>query len=186
MKRIYLVFVAVLMGVTANAQIEGLDEIELLGTWYVMDRAGIFNNAQFPVYNNERKRPKAFTFTDNDNSSIEWEFAGGPSVQQYPGYWITHTSARYVLHLITRLGYDGYTSLSLLNFVVTQFDGSTMTLQTYSGDGTLYLTKDTSAGVNAARIDAPKGTAYTIAGIKLPTPEKVKGVVIQNGRKVIK
>lgn len=187
MKRIYFVFALALLCLTANAQVENLDEVELLGTWSVTDATGIFNNAQYPVYNNERKRPTAITFADNANSVIAWQFASGIDNQYYPGYWITHTSNRYVLHMATRLGYDGYTSLSLLNFVVTRFDGGMMSLQTLSGDGTLHLTKDTSAGVSAARMDAPdNGKAYGLNGVELPTPDAATGIVIQGGKKILK
>ena len=187
MKKIWLVFALALLCLTANAQVENLDEVELLGTWNVTDAAGIFNNAQYPVYNNERKRPTAITFADNANSYIAWQFASGIENQYYPGYWITHTSNRYILHMATRLGYDGYTSLSLLNFVVTRFGDGMMSLQTLTGDGTLHLTKDTSAGVSAARMDAPANSkAYDLNGVELPTPDAAEGIVIQGGKKILK
>lgn len=185
MKHTLLYIMLLTVSLTANAQIENLDEIELLGTWNVIDKAGIFNTAQFPVYNSERKRPAAFVFADNSDSAVAWEFASGIEYQYYPGYWLTHTSDRYILHMATRLGYNGYTSLSLLNFIVTRFSDNTMTLQTYSGDGTLYLTKDTSAGVRSVSMDAGENSkAYLLNGSV--APENSKGVVITDGKKVIR
>ena len=185
MKHTILYIILLTASLTANAQIENLDEIELLGTWNVVDKAGVFNTIQFPIYNNERKRPTAFVFADNSDSAIAWEFASGIDYQYYPGYWLTHTSDKYILHMVTRLGYDGYTSLSLLNFVVTRFSDNNMTLQTYSGDGTLYLTKDTSAGVRSVITDSlDNSKAYLLNGSV--APENSKGVIITGGKKTIK
>ncbi len=185
MKRILFFLLLLTISLTANAQIENLDEIELLGTWNVVDKAGIFNTSQFPVYNSERKRPVSITFSDNNNSIITWEYASGTDYQLYPGYWLSHTSNRYILHMVSRIGYDGYTSLSLLNFVVTKFSNGTMTLTTYDGNGTIYLAKENSTGVRAVSdSNRENGKDYQLNGSV--AAENAKGVIISDGIKIVR
>ena len=181
----HLIIIAPLaFGINASAQIENLDEIEIMGEWNVVNSDGCFYG-KLPIYNNEYKRPISFTFNDNDDTIIGWEYAVGTSYLRYAGYWITHNSDRYILHILANVDYDGHTGPSLLNFVITRFGNDEMTLQTLSGDGNLYLNKNTSANIqNVYNAKSENNKIYSINGIELSEP--VKGINIQNGKKFIK
>lgn len=182
----HLIFIAFLVfGINASAQIENIDEIGIMGEWNVVNSDGCFYG-KLPIYNNEYKRPISFTFNDNDNTIVGWEFAdGNPSYSRYAGYWITHNSDRYILHILANVDYDGYTGPSLLNFVITRFGNDEMTLQTLTGDGNLYLNKNTSANIqNAHNTKSENNKIYSVNGIELSEP--VKGINIQSGKKFIK
>lgn len=183
----HLIILALLaFGINASAQIENLDEVEIMGEWNVVNYDGCFYG-KLPIYNNEYKRPMSFVFKDNATTLIGWEFAdGGIQYYKYGGYWITHVSDKYILHILANIDYDRYTGPSLLNFVVTKFDDNTMTLQTLSKDGNLYLNKNTSSGINGVYADdkTENNKIYSINGIEESEP--VKGVYIQNGKKYIK
>lgn len=102
-------------------------------------------------------------------------------------YWLTHTSERYILHILSYQSYSGSTGrreMSALKFVVTRFENDEMTLQTLSGNGAMYLIKDTSSGISAIGLNvARNNNAYTLNGTK--APPTTKGVIIQNGKKQI-
>lgn len=188
MKKILSFLLLLTLGISASAQIENLDEVELLGNWNVVSGDGIFTG-RLPIYNGAYKRPSAFNFKDNTESVIKWEYVGPDyDYEYYADFWITHTSERYILHILSYQSYSGSIGLheiSALKFVVTRFENGEMTLQTLSGDGTMYLTKDTPAGVSAIRSNnANNGNVHTLGGVELPQA-MVKGVIIQNGKKYI-
>lgn len=187
MQKILCLLLFLTFGISANAQVENLDEVELLGNWAVVRGDGIFTG-RLPIYNGAYKRPAAFTFNDNTESIVKWEYAGPDySDEYYSDFWITHTSERYILHILSYQSYSGSTGLremSALKFVVTRFENGEMTLQTLSGDGTMYLIKDTSSGVSAVGSNvARNNNAYTLNGME--AAPGTKGVIIQNGKKHI-
>ena len=178
MKRIYLVFALALLTMTANAQnyVIDLDEIALLGTWNV---SGSFGSFRF----NDKGTIKTIEFADGNYTKFTY-LDGTETVDVFfKGYWVTVAKTdKYFLHLLPWNGNE-----SILNFRISEFDNGTMTLKTYDGAGTIILAKDTSAGVSAARMDAPaNGKAYSINGVELPTPDAATGIVIQGGKKILK
>ena len=186
MKRSILFIVFALIIGKAWAQVENLDEVEIMGEWNVVDGDGIFTG-RLPIYHNTYKKPMSFTFKDNDYTIVGWEYAdGNPSYSKYAGYWITHNSERYILHILCDDDYDiGSPNMSLLNFIITQYSGSTMTLQTLSGDSNLYLNKNTASNIETVKTQVPENNKiYTINGVEVSEP--VKGINIKNGKKFIK
>ena len=96
------------------------------------------------------------------------------------GYFVTHSSNRVILHIIPET--QGHV---WLNFVVTEYDNGKLTLETLSGDGTLYLKKQETNGVQAARVDAPAdGRTYTLNGTE--AAGQTRGIVIQDGKKTVR
>ena len=188
MKKILIMFAFLAIGMSAKAQVENLDEVELLGTWEYVSGDGIFTG-RLPIYNNNYRKPVGFTFNDNQASMIKWEYAGeNYDYQQYGGYWVSHTSERYILHILSNQSYSsGETrqgDVTTINFVVTKFVNGEMMLQTLSGDGTLCLKKQTASSVSSVEADAKaSGKAYTLGGVE--TTPTVKGIVIQDGKKHI-
>ncbi len=188
MKKILFTLALLTLGMSASAQVENLDEVELLGSWNVTDGDGIFTG-RLPIYHNSYRKPVAFTFNDNKASAIRWEYAGPDyDWQQIPGFWVSHTSDRYILHFLLNTDYStGGDGLSVLNFVVTQFSNGAMTLQTLSGDGTMQLSKEETASVRSLSPDTTaNGKAYDLNGVELLTPDTAKGIVIQNGKKTVR
>ncbi len=75
MKKFLFTIALSALGMGASAQIENLDEVELLGSWNVTSSDGIFDG-RLPIYYNGYKKPVAFTFNDNTYSFVKWEWAG--------------------------------------------------------------------------------------------------------------
>lgn len=174
MKRILFALALVLATLTANAQhyVIDLDEIALLGTWNVTGSFGQFKFNKGSI--------KAFQFADGNYTKITFEDGTQTTDWIFKGYWITTVKTNNcLLHLLPWNGGE-----SIVNFKIQDFEGDAMTLTTYDGAGTIVLAKDTSAGVRATRTDAPKGKAYGLNGVELPTPDAATGIVIQNGKKV--
>lgn len=188
MIKMLLAFAFLALGTSAKAQVENLDEVELLGTWEYVSGDGIFTG-RLPIYNNSYRKPVGFTFNDNQASVIKWEYVGESyDYQQYGGYWVSHTSERYILHILSDQSYSsGETrqgDITTINFVVTKFANGEMILQTLSGDGTLSLKKQTASSVSSVETGAKsKGKAYTLNGVE--TSPSTKGIVIQDGKKRI-
>lgn len=102
---------------TANAQRDKLDEVELLGVWKVERADGMFSGP-LPNYDNEYKRPVSFSFNDGKVSFVEWEFIdGGTNWHQYLGYWVTHSSGKVILNML-----PANRNNVLLHFVVASYD----------------------------------------------------------------
>lgn len=60
-----------------------------------------------------------------------------------------------------------------------------MILQTLSGNGTLYLKKQTASSVSSVKADAKaSGKSYTLDG--MTATDTTKGIIIQNGKKKIR
>ena len=180
MKKYLLTFIMLAVGMTANAQRSMLDEVELLGTWQVTEGAGIFTG-RFPIYNNAYQRPAGFTFNDGKTSFVTWEDVNlTPFDEAYDGYFVTHSSNRVILHIVPQTQGGVW-----LNFVVTDYDNDKLTLETLSGNGTLYLKKQETDDVQAAHADAPaNGRAYTLNGIE--ADGQTKGILIQDGKKTVR
>lgn len=170
MKRILFALTLIAATLTANAQ----TDIELLGTWNITGSWGDFKFNKGTI--------KAFQFADGNYTKIT--FVDGTQTIDwiFKGYWITTVKTNNcLLHLL-----PWNSDESIVNFKIQDFEGGAMTLTTYDGKGTIILAKDTSAGVDAARMDAPKGKAYGLNGVELPTPNAATGIVIRDGKKVVK
>lgn len=189
MKQLLIALAFLALGMSAKAQVENLDEVELLGTWEYVSSDGIFTG-RLPIYNNSYRKPVGFTFNDNQASVIKWEYAGDNyDYQQYGGYWVSHTSERYILHILSNQSYgSGETrqgDVTTINFVVSKFANGEMILQTLSGNGTLYLKKQSASSVSSVKADAKaSGKAYTLDGMN--ATDTTKGIIIQNGKKKIR
>ena len=60
-----------------------------------------------------------------------------------------------------------------------------MILQTLSGNGTLYLKRQSASSVSSVKADAKaSGKAYTLDG--MTATDTTKGIIIQNGKKKIR
>ena len=180
MKKILFTIAFLAVGMVASSQRSMLDEVELLGSWQVTEGFGIFTG-RLPIYNNSYQRPAGFSFKDGRVSYVSWEVATGDKyLEPYSGYFVTHSSNRVILHIIPET--QGHI---WLNFVVTEYDNGKLTLETLSGDGTLYLKKQETNGVQAARVDAPAdGRTYTLNGTV--AAGQTRGIVIQDGKKTVR
>lgn len=178
MKQVLLALALTLANLTAYAQyyVTSLDDIAIMGTWEMDNAVGNFN----PDFDSEYWDIKPVKFELNNSGYSSIHFADGKQ-WFFKGYWITKAQTdKYFLHLLPWNG-----GQSIVHFRITQFDNGKMILDTYSGNGRVELSKATS-GVQATRMDAPDSKAYGLNGVELPTPDNATGVVIQNGRKVIR
>lgn len=185
MKKLFLIFVLCLCAIQSKAQvITGLDEVALLGDWHATDYWGLWENLDY-------RWPMSIEFNDNKKTLIytmrsnEQDF----TILDFNGYWIGGTATgRYTLHFICRREYDSsYTGLSMVNFVIKNFDGEKLIIETYDGSGGATFSKDDS-GIENIKADAPEAssTLYNLNGISVKNPT-THGVYIQSdGKKIIK
>ena len=90
-------------------------------------------------------------------------------------------SKNNTLHFISSGSYRYST-----RFKIKAYDGNKLTLETFSGNGTLVLSKVVPSGVNAPqREDVPDEKYYSIDGKRLPSAPS-HGVYINNKKKYIK
>ncbi|MDO5395801.1 MAG: hypothetical protein Q4F07_07545 [Bacteroidales bacterium] len=154
-----------------------------MGEWYASNYWGVWENLgyRFPrqiIFNDCKK---SFIYTKR---SIEQDF----TILDFAGYWIGGTATgRYTLHFICRREYDSsYTGLSTVNFVIKSFDGSTLTIETYDGNGGATFSKNDS-GVDAISADPlvkEKEKTYNLNGVEVsnsPAP----GIYIRGREKVL-
>ena len=185
MKKIFIVIALCVCALTSKAQvIAGLDEVALLGEWNVTEYSGVWENIGY-------RWPMVIKFNDNKKSLIytkrssEQDF----SILDFNGYRIGGTATgRYTLHFICRREYDSsYTGLSMVNFVIKNFDGETLTIETYDGSGIATFSKENS-GIDDVNADTPEtsSTLYNINGMAVKNPTS-PGIYIQgDGKKVVK
>lgn len=185
MKKLLLIIALCICAFQSKAQvITGLDEVALMGEWNATDYWGVWENIGY-------RWPMTIQFNDGKESYIytkrsnEQDF----TILNFAGYWVGGTSTgRYTLHFICRREYDGiYTGLSLVNFVIKNFDGETLVLETYDGSGGATFSKDNS-GIDNVKTDATEAasTLYNLNGIVVKNPIS-PGIYIQgDGKKVIK
>lgn len=185
MRKALLIIALCVCALQSKAQvITGLDEIALLGDWKATDYWGVFENLSYswPVELRLKDCKKSLIYTKRSN---EQDF----SVLDFNGYWIGGTATgRYTLHLICRREYDSsYTGLSMVNFVIKNFDGQTLIIETYDGSGGATFSKDNS-GIGEVNVDTPEAssTLYNINGMIVKNPTR-PGVYIQgDGKKFVK
>lgn len=188
MKKLLLVLAICLCAIQSKAQIvTGLDEIALMGKWAVIECYGVWGSKGYSKYN----WPASIEFNDGRESYFWVKRFGEANLSSldFAGYWVSGTATnRYTLHFLRRRDYDNnYTGLAMINFVVKNFDGQTLTIETYDGNGTATYIKD-SAGVNDITAEAPDAevTTYNLNGLPVENPT-APGVYIQSdGKKVVK
>ena len=165
-----------------KANISDLDEVALLGNWNVRSLT------QCPE-NLGGYWPLTFSFKDNAVSRIRYADFSGPNLTEFMGYWIGGTiTGRRTLHLLFNHEYGShYHGLSVVNFVITGYNGQQLTLQTYDGKSQLILVKDSSSVSNIkVDDDVQNNTLYDLNGIPIENPT-TPGIYIQSdGKKVVK
>lgn len=75
----------------------------------------------------------------------------------------------------------------MVNFVIKNFDGETLIIETYDGGGGATFSKDDS-GIENVKADAPEAstTLYNLNGVSVKNPP-APGIYIQgDGKKVVK
>lgn len=175
MKQFMILAALIIFGLTANAQISNLDEIELQGNWEVIGFGGEFSNINVEYRGNT---PKTLELKDGNYTifrfpNTDWIFKG---------YWLSTTqSGKYILHLLPWNGDE-----SILNFVITKFDGGLLSVTTYDGNGWIEFKKQDISGIKQIPTNGTYNKTYTISGIEVTDTETAKGVLIQNGKKVFR
>lgn len=185
MKKIFIIAVLALGLATAKAQtIIGLDEVALMGNWKALEYWGVWENLgyKWPIELQLYDNRKSFIYAKSNSSA-------DPIILDFNGYWIGGTATgRYTLHFICRREYDSdYTGLSMVNFIIKNFNGNTLTIETYDGSGGATFTNENSS-ISEVRADSSEASTiiYNINGIKMENPT-TPGVYIRgNGEKFIK
>lgn len=185
MKKIIFALFLMLGSLPMGAQaITGLDEVALMGQWKASDYWGVWENLDY-------RWPVLIDFNDNKDSYIHTKRSAEtePTILRFNGYWLGGSdTGRYTLHLICRRDYDSNnTGLSMVNFVVKNFDGENLTIETYDGRGGATFAKG-SAASNAVNVDASEAssTLYNLSGMAVKNPTTY-GIYIQgDGKKIVK
>lgn len=185
MKKALLIIALCVCAFQSKAQIvTGLDEIALLGDWHATDYWGVWENLEFGW-------PVSMELNDGKQSYIQTKHntSTAPTVLDFGGYWVGGTATgRYTLHFICSRGYAGTSSvLSMVNFVVKNFDGQTLTIETYDGSGGATFSKGNS-GIESVGADTTEAdtTIYNLNGVVVKNPT-APGIYIQgDGKKIVK
>lgn len=160
---------------SVNAQINNLDEIELLGKWDVIGFGGTFSNIPFEYrYGNT---PKYLLFSDGNYTRFyfpnnDWIFKG---------YILSHTeTGKYILHL-----FPWDSANSIVNFIVTKFDDNELYLTTYDNKGWIEFRKSSSTdGIVKTSISQSTNTkTYNLSGVEVD--KNTLGIVVKNGNKIL-
>lgn len=184
MKKTILLLGVMLGALSAKAQIiAGLDEVALMGNWKATEYWGVWENLGY-------KWPTELQLNDGKNSLIytKSNSSTDPILLEFNGYWIGGTATgHYTLHFICRREYDStYTGLSMVNFVIKNFNGNSLTIETYDGSGGATFINDNS-GVNEVSADTPEAySIYNSNGIKIENPTAPGLYIRGNGDKFIK
>lgn len=175
MKNIILAFALLTVRMTISAQnyIDDLDNESLVGTWEVTSMSGTFRNFQY-----EDKEKTVSTIKFEDGQYTMMTFTDG-SQTMFRGYWVSCVRTdRYYLHMYP------WNSSSIVNFRVLQFHEGVLTLVSYDRMGTMYLKKQETNDVASVRAEAKTDTTtYNMAGV--PVPKSTKGIIIQDGKKLL-
>lgn len=174
MKKV-LTTLLLMLAMSANAQINNLDEIEIQGKWDVYGFGGSFSN--FPFEYRLGNTPKYLELKDGNYTRFyfpnnDWMFKG---------YWLSCSqTGKYILHLLP------WNSESVVNFVVTMFDNGLLHLSTYDEKGWIELRKSDTDGIENVSVDTSKADIkrYNLNGIEVG--ENAKGIVISKGKKQLK
>lgn len=184
MKKAFIVIALCVCALQSKAQvITGLDEIALLGDWRATDYWGVWENLEYGW-------PVSMQLNDGKQSYIQTKRNNGDNpVLDFGGYWVGGTATgRYTLHFICSRGYAGTSSvLSMVNFVVKNFDGETLIIETYDGSGGATFSKDNS-GIENVKADTPEASSalYNLKGMAVKNPT-APGIYIQgDGKKIVK
>ena len=177
MKKILFTIAFLAVGMVASAQnfIDDLDNESLLGTWEATSMTGTFHS-----FNNEDRSKTVSSIKFSDGNYTMITFTDG-SQTLFKGYWVTcGRTDRYYLHMA-----PWNSGNSFVNFRVLQFHEGVLTIVSYDRMGTMYLKKQETNSVQAARADASAdGRTYTLNGTE--AAGQTRGIVIQDGKKTVR
>lgn len=177
MKKILFTIALLTLGMGANAQVENLDEIALLGKWNVLSRSGEFNPWGVSFGNN---KPNFLSFDDGNFTMARFS---SEAIIYFKGYWVTKSGTEnYFLHMMP---WDA--DQPIAHFRVRKFYRGELELETYDGKNWYNLFNEHGAAVRSVPADTTANAkAYNLGGVELPTPDAAKGIVIQGGKKTVR
>ena len=185
MKKAILITLMLCVVCQLKAQvIAGLDEVALLGTWKSANYSGVWENIGYSW-------PLNIEFNDNGNSfiTVKSNRETEPRRLVFNGYWLGGTATgRCTLHFICQREYDSNDfGLSMVNYVVKSFDGETLIIETYDGNGIAEFTKDNSS-IENVKADLPEASDmfYNLNGVSVKCPSAPGLYIKGDGTKVVK
>ena len=191
MKQLLILLALCFASLSANAQIKSeLNETNLLGGWSTRQYVDDCDNI-WPAMHDMCL--SGFTFKDDGISIVHVTNRSGSTSYWIPfyGYIIGGYSlnSRPTLHFI-QLVNDGpwhFDTPNQLNFVITAFDGETLTVKSYDGKHGMILHKDTSAAPTTAADAAQTPTRlYDLNGRPVSNPDAHGFFIQSDGKKILK
>ena len=208
MKRFYLFVALLASSISVFAQDVDIDETDLIGWWTQVSKSGEFTS--YKKYENDpdysRQTPEALLFYDEPNIKVNDDSLGvayycdknypirkyneqtGEYVLtgEYGEYWLYAGMRDYFISKNNILHIYLWGTHYALRYKILAFDGSTMTLETMNGKGTIVFSKAQPSEVRAIKSNADENeTYYSLDGIRL-SAEPRTGIFIKNKRKYIK
>ena len=208
MKRFYLFVALLASSISVFAQDVDIDETDLIGRWTQVSKSGEFTS--YKKYENDpdysRQTPEALLFYDEPNIKVNDDSLGvayycdknypirkyneqtGEYVLtgEYGEYWLYAGMRDYFISKNNILHIYLWGTHYALRYKILAFDGSTMTLETMNGKGTIVFSKAQPSEVRAIKSNADENeTYYSLDGIRL-SAEPRTGIFIKNKRKYIK
>ena len=163
----------------AYTQEVDIDERDLVGSWNRVEAQGTFDGYPY-VSGPVAMRFKDATSQYSDSTAVLYYYNNDNQLTKYGAcdYFISKNNT---LHFISSGSYRYST-----RFKIKAYDGNKLTLETFSGNGTLILSKVVPSSVSAPqRENVPDDKYYTIDGKQLPSAPR-RGVYINNKKKYIK
>ena len=208
MKRFYLFVALLASSISVFAQDVDIDETDLIGRWTQVSKSGEFTS--YKKYENDpdysRQTPEALLFYDEPNIKVNDDSLGvayycdknypirkyneqtGEYVLtgEYGEYWLYAGMRDYFISKNNILHIYLWGTHYALRYKILAFDGSTMTLETMNGKGTIVFSKAQPSEVRAIKSNADEDEAYySLDGMRL-SAEPRTGIFIKNKRKYIK
>lgn len=187
MKKFYLLLMLSLASLSIKAQnyMDDLDCVKLQGTWVVTSVTGTFKGGFWGI-NSGTSLPSSIQFNDDNYTRLIYESG---YILNYKGYFISAAfgnTGKFCIHFVQTAISSSYDS-RFINLQIEQFRGDTMTLASYDGSARMELRKEDTSFVSSAKAtETTNGKAYDINGIEISDPNSTKGIVIQDGQKVLR
>ena len=178
-----LMLMGVMIPLNAYSQDVDIDERDLVGTWNRVEAQGEFDLFPYPLGPVKMRFKDANSHYADSVAVYYYEEDDFDNVRTHKyGACDYFISKNNILHFIP----SGSGSRASIRFKIISFSGNKLTLETFSGKGTLVLAKEVPTNVRALKeIEESDDKYYTIDGKQLKTAPS-RGIYINKKKKYIK
>lgn len=178
-----LMFMVMAMPLNAYSQDVDIDERDLVGTWNRVEAQGEFDLFPYPSPPVKMRFKDANSHYADSVAVYYYEEDDFDNVRTHKyGACDYFISKNNILHFIP----SGSSSRASIRFKIISFSGNKLTLETFSGKGTLVLAKEVPTNVRALKdLEVSDDKYYTLDGKQLQAAPS-QGIYINKKKKYIK